>query len=178
MKTFNLTPHPNTPCPFIEALEVSVERRNGGGLYCSYELRGAIDRLVIPAPAALPARTDELWRQTCCEIFLKPGNATLYDEFNFSPSGNWAAYRFEHYRAGMVELEMGEPPRILCQRDTDRLRLDVLIASGECPDSPLRMALSAVLKGTDGATYYWALQHPTGKPDFHHDAGFVTAADA
>ncbi len=170
MNTFTLRPHPATPCSFIESLVARVERQ-AGGMYCSYELRGAIERLAIPATDPAPARVNELWRHTCFEIFLQADGDAAYDEFNFSPSGNWAAYRFERYRTGMVELELGTAPRIVSRNDSNRLVLEASVAGSEC-DRP-RMALSTVLKDQDGNTYYWALRHPPGRPDFHHDAGFA-----
>ena len=30
------------------------------------------------------------------------------------------------------------------------------------------LALSAVIEAIDGAKTYWALAHPSDKPDFHH----------
>ncbi len=172
MNTFRLQSHPSTPCDFIDAVDVTVEQQ-GSNLRCRYEVRGTVERLAIPAMAPAPARTDELWRQTCFEIFLKPEDGTIYDEFNFSPSGHWAAWRFEHYRTGRVELELGSAPRITCRNEARRLSLEVVVPGGEC-NRP-RLALSVVLKDRDGATCYWALQHPPGKPDFHHDAGFAAA---
>lgn len=36
-----------------------------------------------------------------------------------------------------------------------------------------RLGLSAVIEGVDGAISYWALVHPSDKPDFHHPDSFV-----
>ena len=38
---------------------------------------------------------------------------------------------------------------------------------------PARIAASAVLENKSGHKSYWALAHPTDKPDFHHPDGFV-----
>jgi hypothetical protein len=37
----------------------------------------------------------------------------------------------------------------------------------------LRIGLSAVIEGKDGALSYWALRHAPGKPDFHHRRAFA-----
>ena len=58
------------------------------------------------------ARADELWQTTCFEAFLEPRAATAYREFNFSPSGDWAAYDFDGYREGMAERRGRAPPYI------------------------------------------------------------------
>jgi hypothetical protein len=88
-----------------------------------------------------------------------------YLEFNFSPSTEWAAYRFSGYREGMAELDV-TPPRISVTRTEHRLELTAEI---ELPDDVTRIGLSAVVEELGGTKSYWALRHPPGdKPDFHH----------
>ncbi|OGB15118.1 MAG: hypothetical protein A3B67_07385 [Burkholderiales bacterium RIFCSPHIGHO2_02_FULL_66_10] len=43
--------------------------------------------------------------------------------------------------------------------------------------APLVLGLSAVLETRDGLLSYWALHHPTARPDFHHRAGFAHVLD-
>ncbi|HMN47188.1 MAG TPA: DOMON-like domain-containing protein [Povalibacter sp.] len=174
MNTFRLRPHPTTPCAFIDALEVAIERQADGIVLCRYKVRGTIGRLAIPATSAAPARTHGLWQHTCFEMFLDSPGASDYSEFNFSPSGDWAAYRFRAYRDGMADLALDRPPRISCEQTAQcfvlNARVDVAATAAH------RIALSAVLKDRDGGTCYWALNHPAGKPDFHHAAGFAPIA--
>src|SRR5262245_52528929 len=132
MATFMLLPHPATPCPFVTGLSVVVERLQDGGLRCSYEVAGQVDRLDIPQLKSA-TRTDVVWRHTGFEIFLRTAGRTDYDEFNFSPSREWAAYRFEHYRTGMVELELAEPPVIDYRQEPDLLELHARIGASERP---------------------------------------------
>lgn len=174
MPSFALHPHPTTPCAFIQAVGVEVLRFPGGALHLHYRVEGDMQLLEIPArrPAA---RTDELWRHTCFEAFLRAPGASAYDEFNFSPSGAWAAYRFEHYRAGMIELELGQQPASTCKRQPRLLTLETAIGASDVAAQDLLLALSAVLRSKDGAVSYWALAHPPGKPDFHHETGFAAA---
>jgi len=40
-------------------------------------------------------------------------------------------------------------------------------------DGALQLGLTAVVVRADGDAAYFALQHPLGRPDFHHRAGFV-----
>jgi hypothetical protein len=174
MTTFQLQAHPTTPCPFIEGLEVTIERQTDGAVLCRYELRGAIGRLAIPTTNAAPARTDGLWQRTCFEVFLGAPGALDYREFNFSPSGDWAAYRFHAYRDGMADLALDPPPQISYEQTAHRFAMNARFDAAT--EARCRLALSAVLKDCDGGTCYWALNHPPGKPDFHHEEGFVTVA--
>jgi hypothetical protein len=41
------------------------------------------------------------------------------------------------------------------------------------PSGARRLGLSAVIEATDGTISYWALAHPSDKPDFHHPDSFV-----
>ena len=41
------------------------------------------------------------------------------------------------------------------------------------PDADGRLGLSVVIETLDGAISYWALAHPSEKPDFHHPDSFI-----
>ena len=47
-----------------------------------------------------------------------------------------------------------------------------------CPAAALRVGLTAVVERTDGRTSYWALAHPSSRPDFHDASGFVAHVPA
>jgi hypothetical protein len=161
----DLTRHPATPCEAVHAIAAEVNRGDGGRLAVRFHLSGRLDGLVLPAPAE-PQRADELWRHTCFEAFVRPGSGEPYLEFNLAPSGRWAAYAFDGYRAGMRNAEDVVPPRIALTQTPQGLGLSATL-SGLPPDAPLRLGLSAVIEEAGGRISYWALAHPPGRPDFH-----------
>jgi hypothetical protein len=172
-----LTAHPSTPCDAIRAFDVRVQVREPALLAIEYVLQGDLTRLSIPAPRTAQ-RVDELWKHTCFEAFLLTGESAGYDELNFSPSGEWAAYRFSAYRTGMAPAAgVGAPtPRVA--REATRLQVEVTLAVsglGEARQTatPLRIGLAAVIEDGGGRVSYWAQRHPPGKPDFHHPDGFA-----
>ena len=130
-------------------------------------LSGDTGRLILPPPAAL-VRTDNLWKTTCFELFVRVTGQTAYREYNFSPSGAWAAYAFDGYRAGMRDLPLAPPPHIQVDRAADCLTLDVSLPIDALPPGRLAVGLSAVIEEQGGAKSWWALAHPPGAPDFHH----------
>lgn len=147
-------------------LERDYPERGKGAVGLTFLLKGGGEvRSAVPAP---PARTDGLWKTTCFELFVKPEESDGYYEFNFSPSGAWAAYAFEGYRAGMRDLDI-DPPEI---RRLD-CRIVVTVDLSPIPAGRWRVGLSAVIEERDGLKSYWALVHPSGKPDFHHDDCFA-----
>jgi hypothetical protein len=152
--------HPDTPPGAIRTIEAEL-RRVPGGAVASFWVVGDISRLVIPS-AAPPQRTDGLWRTTCFELFVDDGDQG-YREFNLSPSGAWAAYRFDAHRAGMrpapaqIEIET--------RRNDNGLSLIAKIESEF--QNPARIGLTAVIEEVDGMARYWATAFAPGEPDFH-----------
>ncbi len=94
-----------------------------------------------------------------------------------SPSGDWAAYRFESHRSGMRNADIGcdSDPEVALY-DGIRIQDGRFDVSGE-PDLdfsiPWDIGLSAVIEEIDGSKSYWALTHGKGPPDFHDPACFI-----
>lgn len=175
----SLRPHPASPASAAIELGATVVAKRGR-LELLYQLGADLPKLQIPAPAAAQ-RTEELWRHTCFEAFLAPPSKSQYLEFNFSPSGAWAAYRFEGYREGMAPLEWGAPPVVDCRISDHSLELRAVLDLGWLdlvwPEGlgALRLGLTAVIEDRSGGLSYWALAHVSEKPDFHRAESFVAA---
>ena len=171
-----LRPHPESRSSATEHVEVVVARPRPDSLVLSYMASGRMDDVRIPR-VTTAARSDELWRHTCFEAFVRASSGGDYYEFNFSPSTQWAAYRFSGYRSGMcVAAEVGTPS-IDVRSEPTRLTLQTELALDHLSvlprDASWRLGLSAVIEDTNGHKTYWALAHPPGKPDFHHADGFA-----
>lgn len=160
-----LKPHPETPSMFVDGLEVELER-DGLLLWLRYTVMGDAAALTLPGPAG-PGRADDLWRHTCFEAFVETDEG--YVEFNLSPSGQWASYRFDGPRAGMRQAEEAASVSGM-DGAWDQIALEAQI---ELPHGARRLGLSAVIETRDGAMGYWALAHPSAKPDFHHPDSFI-----
>lgn len=140
-----------------------------------YRLEGHLDGLALAPPAALPARRDGLWEETCFEFFLAEKESPVYREFNLSPSGDWNVYRFSGYRKDMREENSLESLPFLVARGPDSLELSLEVGLGGVlrADWPVEAAVSAVVRGKNGATTCWALTHPGPRADFHRRDGFI-----
>lgn len=169
-----LVPHPACAVRAAWQVEVSLARVGvSGTLELRYRLPSS--GVFVPAPA-LPARADNLWRHTCAELFVAAEGETAYREFNFSPSGQWAAYDFVAYRERALTLPDVPRPRIVPARTEDAFLLAVTLAPACLPvtaGGALRVSATMVLEADDGALSYWAAKHPAAQPDFHHRDGFV-----
>lgn len=176
--------HPQTYSRAVYAIEASVSCTRHGALALAYILKGDLSRLRIP-PARTPSRGDRLWEHTCFEAFLSAKENSGYYEFNFAPSGEWAAYAFRGYRnrsspplvEGHSYEREGLTPGITVRSEGISLKVDGIIRLDHLTrieaGARLRLGLSAVIEDDRGVLSYWALKHPPGKPDFHHPEAFA-----
>ena len=163
-----LHPHP-AQCP-AEPLSLGASVQiEGSNLTCRFRLTGDLSFVRVP-PLAPSSRCDGLWQRMCFEAFVMAADGYL--EFNFSPSTEWAAYKFFGYREGMRDLEI-EAPNVRVQQGRYAFELAARI-SLPIDIRATHIGLSAVVEELDGTKSYWALRHPPGdKPDFHHPDCFA-----
>jgi hypothetical protein len=165
--------HPDFSCEALDSIAVKVSR--GAALTLCYQFRGDLTQLQR-GELQEPQRTDDLWKSTCIEAFLREPGTDGYLEFNFAPSRQWAAYSFTGYREGMRDLVIATPS-IGVTANNDNLSFQVELDLREIAalpsDSVWEFGLSAVIEETGGRKSYWALRHPPGKPDFHHPDCFA-----
>ena len=166
MRGVQLIFHPAHSPRAITAVDAYVTRAPKG-LMLSYTLAGDINALVLPLKST-PGRADDLWQTTCFELFLR-GDGSDYREYNFSPSGEWAAYAFDLYREGRRDI----PAAIAIATDSDAGSLNVTASLATDLTDITRLALTAVIEERDGHKSYWAIAHHAGPLDFHHDACFA-----
>lgn len=167
--------HPASPGLGVRALRVALAPA-AEGWQLRYELEAAPGALRLPAPAAAPGPADGLWRHTCFEAFVGSVHGARYHEFNFSPSGHWAAYAFDAPRQRAAAGSLLPAPRLRWTRSGTVLALDAWLPLAALPsdsDAASPVGLCAVLEARDGALGYWALAHPAAQPDFHHRAGWT-----
>ena len=166
----NLVPHPATPPadPAFKVWAIIDHAASFGAMATTniwFGVGAPAARFVLPEVAE--GRADELWQATCFEAFLQAGDEDAYREWNFAPSGQWAAYDFTGYREGMEQADVGAPPYIRVEDNLTWWALGATIAVEAGP--AWQLGLSAVLEELDGTKSYWALAHPAGeRADFHH----------
>ena len=166
----SLKPFPGSSCEAVTALTVDIAR-SSSRLTLRYGVSGSIGGLLLP-PATAPKPADNLWQHTCFEVFVASAGAPAYYEFNFSPSSEWAAYGFIGYREGMRNLEIAAP-LIEARSAANSYELSAALDVASLPKGAWRVGLSAVIEQASGRKTYWALAHPSAKPDFHQADSFI-----
>ena len=175
--------HPERMAPAVRSIETFAVRSKEGGLALTYRLRGEISGLRVP-PTAATERVNGLWKHLCFEAFVTVPGEKSYLEFNFSPSGQWAAYAFSDYRQRAPMADPFRTPKITVRQCADELVLEALISGDDLPRSVgkyveenvvtdvqndvekttgaalLCLGLSAVVETSKEECSYWALRHP------------------
>ncbi len=170
-----LAPHPAFGASPLRSLHASVASAGGGSVTVEFAAHGELSRLRLAPPGAAPRRREGLWHHSCFELFARRGAERGYREFNFAPSGDWAAWVFDDYRSGGRELE---PARVaITARSVDSahwsLRAQLKLGEAAATAGVAAAAdtwwlnLAAVIEAEDGALSYWAAHHAGEKPDFH-----------
>ncbi len=146
--------------------------KQDSGFRLEYRLSGPLDQLIIPDKAPTSSFRDELWKHTCFEAFFQDSKSQAYWELNFSPSREWAIYRFKNYRE-RIEADISKFILVIQQ---ERYPGEVVIKVDIKPTGIVavgRVGLSCVLEHSTEAKSYWALRHSEEKPDFHASESFI-----
>ncbi|HYD24296.1 MAG TPA: DOMON-like domain-containing protein [Croceibacterium sp.] len=176
MQTHLLAAHPDHPPLAVSQVEARIIGRDDNWLRVRWRIEGT-RQLVVP-PFAGKGRSDDLWRTTCFELFLKPAGGEAYCELNLSPSERWNAYDFDGYRGAMRERPFPHEPECTMRQGSSFAIFDAAIPVAGLPDADCAMGLCAVLEEQGGAVSYWALAHPAARPDFHAPACFAAELPA
>jgi hypothetical protein len=126
-----------------------------------YRIAGDAARLRLPT-SGFARRADGLWQHSCFEVFLRVGTGASYYEFNFAPSGDWAAYRFGRPRSERSSPDL-PAPRVECRSFPEGYELSATLPLAALPEfaraSAIEAGIAAVIEAEDGTLSYWALAH-------------------
>jgi len=171
-----LRPHPAHPSTAIRRFDAAADVPAGASPLCiRFRIEGDVGQLRLPPPGSA-RRRDGLWQHSCFEAFLRPDASDIYYEFNFAPSGDWAAYRFAGRRSMRSSPELAAPAiRTSLHAGCYELTAEIDIAA--VPElsraGTIRTGLAAVVESVTGELSYWALAHVGDAPDFHDPATFL-----
>ncbi|NUN05682.1 MAG: DOMON-like domain-containing protein [Bdellovibrio sp.] len=169
----SLLPFAKTPLSASISVHAELFQTSPENILVEFLISGALQNIAWPPPQVIEARADELWKQTCLEVFISHGLSAQdpYLEVNCSPNGNWNAYSFSSYRQGMtpaadITVRLKERSS---QSNEARFRLE--IASTQALHVA-HLGLTAAIEFTSGEKSYFALKHPAAQADFHDKNGW------
>lgn len=178
-QAFTLLPFGSDPAPFALQLVGHLERR-GNQLAITYQLRGPLISVVLPAPSTTGAsrRQDGLWEHTCFELFLAAEGMEPYWELNLAPNGHWNLYRLDDYRQGLAPVSDRDALPFAVRASEQGLGLELSLQLPEelalaCRQRVLQLGVTAVMEHPEGDLTYWALAHGGAEADFHRREDFL-----
>ena len=163
--------HPQTPCAAVDEVTAEIGLDPDGMLVVAFRIVGDLARLRIPTDVER-LDPERLWAHTCCELFVAPIAGDAYVEHNFSPNGQVARFEFSAYRRRAPSSAVGAVS-ITSTRELGALALDARVPLPLDVGAAARISITTVVEDDSGALSYWALRHPSGRPDFHHEHGFA-----
>ena len=171
MHTYKLLPKEHT----AHHMEVRVHQNSD---HITFEFRGegSFSGLEWPPTKNNIEFTDNLWLATVFEIFFQDEGVDTYEEWNFSPSGNWAHYEFLKYREGMKAInKKGSPDIFIKEKSKESFHLIAKIPKKavSAVKGEKKLGICAILLFEDGVRTHWALKHSSEKPDFHKSDTFA-----
>lgn len=165
-----LIAHPALPPRCVSRVQIRWRFLRTSELILRWRIDGA-EQVLLPAQTD-GARADDLWKTTCFELFLDMGNGT-YREFNFSPSGRWAAYDFSDYRTKSGDADIAKAPTVIVDRGRSVIAGAVRIPV-QALNGANKASLCTVIEEEGGAISFWSnAHHDAAKPDFHDRSCFV-----
>jgi hypothetical protein len=160
--------HPQTPCAADIEVTAEIGLDAAGTLVVAYRIVGDLARLRIPTE---PLDAEYLWKHTCFEMFVGPIAGDAYVEHNFSPNGQVARFEFAAFRQRVPAPPAGADVSASSTCEPSALTLDARATLPPDLGSPLSISLTAIVEDDAGGLSYWALRHPSGRPEFHDRAG-------
>lgn len=189
-----LVRHPDSASS-LESIEVEFERARPRKLRVRFLAHGPMRTLQLSRwRGGGGERRDALWRTTSFEMFVRAEGEQDYYAFVFAPSRDWNAYRFTGYREGMKPArvavsenwweQMHPPEPGVSQSWAEHqeygrthgwqsAHVDLGRALDLPTDRPWLLGFAATIEERNGRKSWWALAHPPGAPDFHHETCFA-----
>ncbi len=170
-----LQPYPGDSVNAVDRVNCHAAIDCAGMLTLQYEVVGRLRTIIWPQQQSIHFAR-RLWTSTCLEFFIRKKDEAPYLELNLSPSGAWAAYEFEAYREGAQDRTDVQCVSIKSAIQANRatLRAELMIREiVENVDKDWITSFTAVIQSIKGEISYWALTHPTDRPDFHDKRGFI-----
>ena len=133
-----------------------------------YEIIGDLSSYSFPKKTK-QKRANELWKDTCFELFIANYSSTEYYEINTSPSTEWNAYHFTSYKKEMRESDLFSPPRISFYQSDNRYTFSFeMTFRKNIFDKELLINLAVILLDKEEKRHFYSINRQNSSPDFHN----------
>ena len=137
-----------------------------------YEITADLSQYNFPKETK-QQRANELWRDTCFELFIANNSSQEYYEINISSSTEWNTYHFESYKKEMQESNKFSVPSIQNQQSNNRYSFSFEMNFQEdIFEKKLLINLAVILLDRDGVRQFYSINRREKLPNFHDRNGF------
>ena len=169
-QTYTLKNHNKIDDPITVKATIKLHQNH---LILEYQILGNLSNYHFPKTTT-QQRADNLWLDTCFELFVASTNSNSYWEINISPSTKWNIYHFSNYKDGMRKSDIISTPTIKTDKYHDEYVLSFeSIISQDCFDQGLLINLCVILLDKKGVRHFYAIKRREGSPDFHDRTYFT-----
>ncbi|RUM68464.1 MAG: hypothetical protein DSZ07_06640 [Sulfurovum sp.] len=136
-------------------------------LILEFTVSGEIKNYIFNKPC-IQAREDNLWKESCFELFIAHSNKPSYYELNISPSTNWNFYSFSNYKREMNEEKNISEPFIDSSKMQEAYKLSFEFEFyEEFIEKELIFNLAVILLDTKGIRHFYSIHQREERVDFH-----------
>ena len=161
----NLSLLPFRPVEYIDNMvcDISISSSTKVISIC-YRIKGSLENIQWPNKKYTNGG-DELWHSTCFECFFGSACTSEYYEFNQSPGGDVAFYKFAHYRGKKRPYDTSSDYTFSLALDEFECfaRIDMPLPYRP----PFYIGPAAIIKDNQNELHYFGISHPEKGPDFH-----------
>jgi hypothetical protein len=170
MKSYRLKNH--NPADNDTTINASIEILDSK-LKLNYQVVGDISKYHFPSKTT-QQRANNLWLDTCFELFIANRNEDSYWEINISPSTKWNSYHFTRYKEEMRESNLFLTPQIKIEKQKNKYELffETTFSRGVLKEK-LDINLSVILLDHKGKRNFYTINRRNDSPDFHDRATFA-----
>jgi len=148
---------------------ISTLEQNKNLLHLTFKLSGDIKHYKFPKTKK-QERKDELWKESCFELFLATEDEEAYYEFNFSPTLAWNSYRLEYYRAEPKKIDEVELIEFEVKQTKETLLVEITLDVQTLKFDTYNLA--TILLNKQEEREFWSLKAKGDTPDFHNPLEF------
>jgi len=143
---------------------ISTLKQNKNLLHLTFKVSGDLENYKLPKTKK-EERKDELWRESCFELFLATEEDEAYYEFNFSPTLAWNVYRLEYYRAEPKMIDEVELVEFEVKQTKETLFIEIILDVQTLKFNSYNLA--TILLNNQEEREFWSLKAKGDTPDFH-----------
>jgi len=147
-------------------IKATIEFKNSQ-LKLNYEIVGQLSKYNFPKKTK-QQRADNLWLDTCFELFIADINKKEYWEINISPSTEWNSYHFTKYKKNMKKSYLFSTPCIKIKSNENKYKFSFdSTMQKKILKKELQINICVIILDKNKKRNFYSINRRNSSPDFH-----------